>query len=47
MLNTLMKNWGDSYTKQANLIETDMKEFFNYIQDEFLSYKEVSILIPI
>ena len=44
MLNGLMKNLSESYHKQSTLMETDMREFFLFIHDEFLSYKEVKLL---
>ena len=39
-----MKNLSESYHKQSTLMETDMREFFLFIHDEFLSYKEVKLL---
>jgi len=40
-----MNKWGDSFTKQADLMEVGMREYFKYIKKEFVSYKEVYRII--
>lgn len=41
MLSTLMNDWGESYKKQSILIDVELKEYFKYIKNEFIAFKEV------
>ena len=48
MLSLLTKGWskkiiklGESNLKQSSLIEYELKEYFNYIRKEFISFKDI------
>ena len=38
---TIIINLGDSNLKQSSLIEYELKEYFNYIRKEFISFKDI------
>ena len=40
-----MKKWGDSLLQQKDFLNEDINEYFRYIKDEYISYKDVKILI--
>ena len=42
MLSKLMNDWGDAEKKQSILIDVELKEYFKYIKDEFIGFKEVN-----
>ena len=41
MLGKLNTDWGDSFRKQSLLIDTEFKEYFKYIRNEYVALKEV------
>lgn len=41
MLGKIMRDWGGSYTKQAKLIDLEIREYFSFIKKEFQSFKDV------
>jgi hypothetical protein len=41
MLGKLMTDWGDSYRNQSILIDTELKEYFKYIRNEYAAFREV------
>ena len=41
MLGKLMTDWGDSFRKQSLLIDTELKEYFKYIRNEFVALRDV------
>ena len=45
MLSKLMNDWGESEKKQSILIDVELKEYFKYIKNEFISYKDVTLFI--
>ena len=47
MLSKLMKDWGDAERKQSILIDVELKEYFRYIKNEFVEFKEVKIKFKI
>ena len=36
-----MNDWGDAERKQALLIDIELKEYFRYIKNEFIAFKDV------
>ena len=40
MLSKLMNDWGDAEKKQTVLIDRELKEYFRYIKNEFIAFKE-------
>jgi hypothetical protein len=42
MLSKLMSDWGDSFRKQAILIDVELKEYFKYMKKEFVEMKDVN-----
>jgi hypothetical protein len=43
MISKLLSSWGESMDKQTDLLNVEMKSYFKYIKDEFISFKEVRI----
>jgi len=43
MLSKLMNDWGEAEKKQTNLIDIELKEYFKYIKNEFVAFKDVKI----
>jgi hypothetical protein len=43
MLSKLMNDWGESEKKQSLLIDVELKEYFKYIKNEFVAFKDVNI----
>lgn len=41
-LKKIIKDWGVSYIKQKDLIDSEIREYLNYIKREFISLKDVS-----
>ncbi len=41
MLSKLMNDWGEAEKKQAVLIDVELKEYFRYIKNEFVAFKDV------
>ena len=42
-LKKIIKDWGVSYIKQKDLIDTEIREYLNYVKREFISLKDVSV----
>ena len=42
MLSKLMNDWGDAEKKQSILVDVELKDYFRYIKNEFVEFKEVS-----
>ena len=41
MLSELMKNWGESIIIQKDIINKEINEYFKYIKDQYISYKDL------
>ena len=41
MISKLMNDWGEAERKQSILIDVELKEYFKYIKNEFVAYKDV------
>ena len=43
-LRKIIRDWGTSYIQQKELIDSDIREYLNYIKREFISLKEVRLI---
>lgn len=43
MLTKLMNDWGQSFHKQRDLIDIELRQYFAYIKKEFVAFKDVNI----
>jgi hypothetical protein len=41
MISKLINSWGESMTKQTDILNEEMKTYFKYIKDEYIAFKEV------
>ena len=47
LLKKLMKEWGNTFIQQKDLIDVEIREHLNYIKRELICFKEVSFIIII
>lgn len=40
-LSTILKTWADTYTKHSELIDVEIREYFNFMRREMVTFKEV------
>ena len=45
LLKKVMREWGNTFVTQKNLIDNEIREYLNYIKRELMCFKEVFILI--
>lgn len=43
MLSKLMNDWGEAEKKQSMLINIELKEYFRYIKNEFVEFKDLLV----
>jgi hypothetical protein len=44
MISKLMNDWGEAERKQSILIDVELKEYFKYIKNEYVAFKDVIYL---
>lgn len=45
MMKNIMSEWGNTYIKQKEMIDMDMREYLNYWKRELICFKDVRTLL--